>query len=62
MNTRSPKFGDRVPTGMLMQCIEYGTEFRQGTRTISKAITQIKPQVTQVVQDRIDQEIQKLDI
>lgn len=62
VNTKSKRFNNKVPTGMLMQCIEYGTAFRRGTHTVSNAIKQVKERMTQAAQDRIDAEIQKLDI
>ena len=62
VNTKSKRFNNKIPAGMLMQCIEYGTQFRRGTHTISKAIRQAKEAVAQAAQDRIDQEVQKLNI
>lgn len=62
VNTKSKRFNNKIPTGMLMQCIEYGTQFRRGTHTVSNAIKQVKERMTQAAQDRIDAEIQKLNI
>lgn len=62
VNTKSRRFNNKVPAGMLMQCIEYGTYFRRGTHTISKAIQQCKQAIAKAAQDRIDQEVQKLNI
>lgn len=61
VNTPSKQFNDHVPTGMLMQCIEYGTSFRQGTHTISSAIKRVQDSASQAAQKRLDQEIQKLN-
>lgn len=62
VNTKSKRFNNKVPAGMLMQCIEYGTQFRRGTHTISNAIKQCKEAVSKAAQDRIDQEVNKLGI
>lgn len=62
VNTKSKRFNNMVPTGMLMQCIEYGTSFRRPTHTISNAVKDIKARAEQAAQDRIDQEIQKRNI
>lgn len=60
VNTKSKQFNDRVPTGMLMQCINYGTEFRQGTHTIDKAIKSAQAQVETKVQEYIDKEVNNI--
>lgn len=60
VDTPSAKFNDHVPTGMLVQCVEYGTDFRQGTRTISKAINAVKKDIPKAIQDYIDKETQKI--
>lgn len=60
VNTKSRKFNNKVPTGMLMQCIEYGTQFRRGTHTISRAIKQIKMAAIQKAQERLDEEVKKI--
>lgn len=62
VHTQSKRFNNMVPTGMLMQCIEYGTSFRRPTHTISNAVKNIKARAEQAAQDRIDQEIQKRNI
>lgn len=62
VNTKSRKFNNQVPTGLLMQCIEYGTAFRQGTHTVSKAIKSARERAAQIAQQRIDQEVQKLNL
>lgn len=60
VDTPSTKFNDRVPTGMLMQCINYGTRFRQGTHTVDNAIKAVKDATAQKMQDYIDQEVNKI--
>ena len=59
VDTPSTRFNDRIPTGMLMQCIEYGTEFRQGTLTITAAIKKTK-NAPEKAQEYIDKEINKI--
>ena len=62
VNTPSTKYGDNVPTGMLMQAINYGTQFRQGTHTLDRVGKNCQEKATQAAQDKIDQEIEKLNI
>ena len=60
VHTKSRKFNNQVPAGMLMQCIEYGTQFRKGTHTISNAIKAVKQKALDAAQKRIDQEVTKI--
>ena len=60
VNTPSRRFNDNVPTGMLMQCINYGTEFRRGTHTIDHAIRTVKDAAPQKMQQYIDKEVDKI--
>lgn len=60
VNTPSARFNDQVPTGMLMQCIEYGTAFRTGTHTVNKAINAVKGEVTAKMQEYIDTQVNKI--
>lgn len=60
VHTKSKRFNDEVPTGMLMQCINYGTEFRHGTHTIDKAIKSVRAQAEAKAQDYIDKETNKI--
>ena len=62
VNTPSTKYGDKVPTGMLMQAINYGTQFRHGTHTLDRVERSSKARAVQAAQDKIDQEIKKLNI
>lgn len=62
VSTPSRRFNDHIPTGMLMQSIEYGTSFRRPTHTISTAIKNIKARSEQAAQERINQEIQKIGL
>lgn len=58
--TPSKKFGNRIPTGMLVQCINYGTRFRQGTHTLDKVTNAIKKDVSDKIQKYIDKEVEKI--
>lgn len=60
VNTPSTKFNDRVPTGMLMQCIEYGTSFRRGTHTVNNAINTAKASAVEKAQKRLESEVKKI--
>lgn len=60
VRTPSKRFNDMVPTGMLMQCIEYGTTFRRGTHTISKMEKRIRGQAIQIAQEKLTKEIKKV--
>lgn len=60
VSTPSKRFGNNVPTGMLMQCIEYGTPFRQATHTVTNAVKSLKDNVPKVIEDTITEEINKI--
>lgn len=60
VNTPSRRFNDNVPTGMLMQCINYGTYFRQATHTVDKAISSVKNTVPEKMQNYIDEQVGKI--
>ena len=60
VETPSTKFNDHVPTGMLMQAIEYGTSFRTGTHTIGKIEKRLRDEATQKAQDYIDQQVDNI--
>ena len=60
VSTPSKKYGDQVPAGMLMQCIEYGTKFRQGTHTLTSAMKSCKSKAEKAFQERLDQEVNKI--
>lgn len=62
VNTPSTRYNDKVPTGMLMQCINYGTQFRKGTHTLDRVEKNAKEKAIQAAQNKIDQEIKKLNI
>lgn len=60
VDTPSRKFNDHVPTGMLVQCIEYGTSFRTPTHSLSKAISSAKSAVQPKMQDYIDKRVKEI--
>lgn len=60
VETPSTRFNDQVPAAMLMQCIEYGTPFRQGTHTLTAAMKSCKSKAEKAIQERIDKEIKKI--
>lgn len=60
VNTKSKRFNDSVPTGMLMQAINYGTQFRQGTHTVDRAINSAKDNAVKKMEDYIDKEVNKI--
>ena len=60
VTTPSTRFADQVPAGMLMQCIEYGTAFRQGTHTLTAAMKRCKSKAEKAIQDRLEKEIGKI--
>lgn len=59
VETPSKKYNNMVPTGMLMQTIEFGTAFRKGTHTITNASKQLKKSVPEVIDKRFQEEIEK---
>lgn len=60
VRTKSKKFNDLVPTGMLVQCINYGTDFRQATHTVDKAINEVRNDVALKMQEYIDKSVNKI--
>lgn len=60
VNTPSTRFHDNVPTGMLMQCINNGNEYRRATHTINKAVNGTRAQVEAAVQQYIDEKTQEI--
>lgn len=60
VNTPSKRFHNQVPTGMLMQVIEYGNQFRKPTHIIGHTESRLKAQVAQKAQDYIDQQVEHI--
>ena len=60
VHTKSKKFNDNVPTGMLVQAINYGTDFRIPTHTVDRAINSAKTNAVKKMEDYIDKEVNKI--
>ena len=66
VSTPSPMWHNRVPTGYLVQVVEYGTvdadgkHFRRPTHMISGAINRSKDEIAQQIQNYIDKEVNKI--
>lgn len=60
VDTPSKRFNDQVPTGMLMQCIEYGTQFRKGTHTIGTMANKLREEAARKSQDYIDKRVKAI--
>lgn len=60
VDTPSAMWNNNVPTGYLVQCVEYGTEFRKATHILQRAINRSKDQIAQKMQDYIDKEVNKI--
>ncbi len=60
VNTPSPKFNDHVPTGMLVQCVNYGTQFRRATHTLDKADKDITYSVSEAMQKYIEDKTKEI--
>ena len=59
VRTPSAKFNDQVPTGMLMQCIEYGTSFRKGIHLISRMQNRVREGAAEKAREYIEKQIRK---
>ena len=60
VDTPSRRFNNKVPTGMLMQCIEYGTSFRKGTHTIGNTANRLREGAARKSQDYIDKRVKEI--
>lgn len=60
VHTPSAKFNDQVPTGLLVQAVEYGTEFRKPLHMIAKAAKNVQESVAEHVQEYIDEQTSKI--
>lgn len=60
VHTESKRFNDNVPTGMLMQCINYGTQFRNPTHTVDKAISSAKKHATKKMEEYIEKKVTEI--
>ena len=55
VNTPSKRFNDNVPTGMLVQCINYGTSFRVGTHTLDRVTSASRSEIERIIQEYIEE-------
>ena len=60
VNTPSPAWHDMVPTGMLVQAVEYGTEFRKPLHMLSRAAKTVQQSVAERVQKYIDEHVEQI--
>lgn len=60
VNTPSAKFNDHVPTGLLVQAVEYGTEFRKPVHLLNKATRNAESEIRDAMQKYIDDKVQQI--
>lgn len=60
VNTPSAKFNDKVPTGMLVQAVEYGTEFRKPVHMLAKATRASEAEIAGAMQEYIDAKVNEI--
>lgn len=60
VHTPSAKFHDEVPTGLLVQAVEYGTEFRKPLHILSKAAKANESEIREAMQKYIEDETNKI--
>lgn len=60
VNTPSAKFGDKVPTGLLVQAVEYGTEFRKPVHLLNKATRASEAEIAGAMQEYIDTKVNEI--
>jgi len=60
VNTPSAKFNDHVPTGLLVQAVEYGTQFRKPARVLSRATRAAESEIRDAMQKYIDDKVQQI--
>lgn len=60
VHTESKRFNDNVPTGFLMQAINYGSEFRNPTHTVDRAIRSAREAAQAKAQDYIDTKVNEI--
>lgn len=54
VNTPSARFRDQVPTGLLVQAVEYGTEFRKPLHMLAKAAKANESEIREAMQKYIE--------
>lgn len=60
VTTPSKRFNNNVPTGLLMQAINYGTNFRNATHTVDRAIRSTKDEAPVKAQAYIDKVVKNI--
>lgn len=60
VHTPSAMFKDEVPTGMLVQAVEYGTEFRKPVHILSRAAKAAQEVVAERAQKYIDDKVNQI--
>lgn len=60
VRTPSAKFNDQVPTGLLVQAVEYGTEFRKPVHMLSKAVKVSESEIQAAMQQYIDDKVKQI--
>ena len=60
VHTPSAKYGDEVPTCLLVQAVDQGTEFRKPVRVVSKASRSCKSDVVNAIEKYIDEHVKKI--
>ena len=60
VHTPSAKFNDQVPTGLLVQAVEYGTEFRKPVHLLNKSIKSAESSIQDAMQKYIDDKVNEI--
>lgn len=60
VKTPSAKFNDQVPTGLLVQAVEYGTEFRKPVHMLNKAVKAAESEIQTAMQQYIDDKVKQI--
>lgn len=60
VRTPSAKFNDQVPTGLLVQAVEYGTEFRKPVHMLNKATREAESEIQAAMQQYIDDKVKQI--
>ena len=60
VHTPSAKFNDQVPTGLLVQAVEYGTEFRKPVHLLNKSVRAAESDIQAAMQKYIDDKVNEI--
>ena len=60
VHTPSAKFNDHVPTGLLVQAVEYGTEFRKPVHLLNKSVRAAESDIQAAMQKYIDDKVNEI--